>query len=552
MDAKRSSIPVDSLLQLRQRLDRLPKKSSERATQVAAIAELYGVSPSTVYRALNLIHKPHAVHRADRGKPRVLQQAQLERYCELIAALKIRTTNKQGRHLSTRRAIELLEDYGVETEQGLVRAPKGILTRSTVNEYLSRWLLNQSRLLRQPPAVRFQAEHSNDCWQFDLSPSDLKHIEKPEWIDLSKGEPTLMLFSVVDDRSGVAYQEYHCVYGEDAETALRFLFNAMVPKADPTFPFQGRPKMIYLDNGPVAKRRVFQNVMQALGIEWQTHIPAGKDGTRTTARSKGKVERPFRTVKEAHETLYHFHKPETEVQANEWLMRYLVRTYNVQGHRCEPHSRIEDWLANLPAEGLREMCTWEQFCRFAREPERRKVGIDARVTIEGTTFEVEPDMAGESVVLLWGLFDNELYAEFNGERFGPFYPVSGPIPLHRYRAFRRGKADQRSERIRSLADQLGLPIAALAGNDVRLTPSAVPVELPCLPFDAEAHEYHFPNVIAAKLAVSNELALPLAKISEEDQAFIQQVVSETLIRRVVLDRVRGYFRHKKTGEDYAG
>ncbi|RMN95669.1 Integrase, partial [Pseudomonas cannabina] len=228
------------------------------------------------------------------------------------------------------------------------------------------------------------------------------------------------------------------------------------------------------------------------------------------------------------------------------------RTYNVQGHRCEPHSRIEDWLANLPAEGLREMCTWEQFCRFAREPERRKVGIDARVTIEGTTFEVEPDMAGESVLLLWGLFDNELYAEFNGERFGPFYPVSGPIPLHRYRAFRRGKADERSERIRSLADQLGLPIAALAGNDVRLTPPAVPVELPRLPFDAEAHEYHFPSVIAAKLAVANELAQPLAKLSEEDQAFIQQVVSETLIRRVVLERVRSYFRNKKTGDEHAG
>jgi hypothetical protein len=52
-------------------------------------------------------------------------------------------------------------------------------------------------------------------------------------------------------------------------------------------------------------------------------------------------------VKEAHETLYHFHKPETEAQANEWLLRYLVRTYNVQDHRSEPHSRIEDWLANL-------------------------------------------------------------------------------------------------------------------------------------------------------------------------------------------------------------
>ena len=40
-----SVIPCDSLMQLRQRLDRLPKKSPERATQVAAIAELYGVSP---------------------------------------------------------------------------------------------------------------------------------------------------------------------------------------------------------------------------------------------------------------------------------------------------------------------------------------------------------------------------------------------------------------------------------------------------------------------------------------------------------------------------
>ncbi|QLJ17323.1 transposase (plasmid) [Pseudomonas putida] len=549
---RHSAIPGDSLMQLRQRLDRLPKKSPERATQVAAIAELYGVSPSTVYRALNLIHKPHAAHRADHGKPRVLQQAELERYCELIAALKLRTTNKQGRHLSTNRAIELLEDYGVETAQGLVKAPKGVLSRPTINRYLSLWRLDQPRLSRQPPAVRFQAEHSNDCWQFDLSPSDLKHIDKPEWIDPARGEPTLMLFSVVDDRSGVAYQEYHCVYGEDAESALRFLFNAMATKADPSFPFQGRPKMIYLDNGPVAKRRVFQNVMEALGIEWQTHIPAGKDGTRTTARSKGKVERPFRTVKEAHETLYHFHKPETEAQANEWLMRYLVRTYNVQRHRCEPHSRIEDWLGNLPAEGLREMCTWEQFCRFAREPERRKVGVDARITIEGTAYEVEPDMAGETVMLLWGLFDNELYAEFDGERFGPYYPVSGPIPLHRYRAFKRGKVDERSERIRSLADQLGLPIAALVGDDVRLTPPAVPMELPRQPFDAEAHEYHFPSVIAGKLAIANELAQPLAKLSDEDQAFIHQVLSETLIRRVVLERVRGYFRHKKTGEEHAG
>ncbi|WP_218056665.1 DDE-type integrase/transposase/recombinase [Acidithiobacillus ferrivorans] len=543
-------MPSDSLLQLRQRLDRLPRKSPERAAQVQASAELYGISASTVYRALKDFFKPHVAHRMDHGTPRLMPKSELERYCELVAALKLRTTNKAGRHLSTRRAIDLLEEYGVETAQGLVRAPQGVLTRSTVNEYLTRWHLDQARLRRQPPAVRFQAEQSNDCWQFDMSPSDLKHIEAPSWVDPTKGDPTLMLYSVVDDRSGVCFLEYRCVYGEDAESALRFLFNAMAAKGVAEFPFQGRPKMLYLDNGPVAKSRVFQNVMRALGIDWQTHIPAGKDGERVTARSKGKVERPFRTVKDAHETLYHFHKPETEQQANDWLMRYLLR-YNRQDHRAEPHSRIEDWMAHFPPDGIREMCTWEQYCRFAREPEKRKVGVDARVSVEGTAYEVDPDLAGETVLLLWGLFDSELYVEYEGTRTGPYHPVSGPIPLGRYRAFKRGASGERADRIRSLADQLKLPIAALTGADLHLAPVNLPGEIPKQPFDAQMHEYHFPSIIAAKLAIADDIARPLARLAPADRAFIDQVLDETLTRSMVLARVRDYFRNQKSGGDHA-
>lgn len=73
--------------------------------QIVSITELYGISSTSVYRALAQLQKPHAARRADHGKPRVLEQAELERYCELVAALKLRTTNKNGRHLSTRRAI---------------------------------------------------------------------------------------------------------------------------------------------------------------------------------------------------------------------------------------------------------------------------------------------------------------------------------------------------------------------------------------------------------------------------------------------------------------
>ena len=204
-------IPVDSLVQLRQRLDRLPPKSPARAAHIAAVAQLYGVSSTTVYRTLRALRTPRAAPRADRGTPRVLPRADLERSCERMAALKRRTTNKQGRHLSTPRAIEILEQYGVETAQGLLRAPPGVLHKSTVNLSVRQWHLDHPRLTRHPPAVRFAAGQSHACWQCDMSPSNLQHLETPDGIDPHKGEPTFMLFSVVDDRRGVSDMEYRCV-----------------------------------------------------------------------------------------------------------------------------------------------------------------------------------------------------------------------------------------------------------------------------------------------------------------------------------------------------
>lgn len=96
------------------------------------------------------------------------------------------------------------------------------------------------------------------------------------------------------------------------------------------------------------------------------------------------------------------------------------------------------------------------------------MGADERVTIDGTVWEVEPDMTAETVILLWGLFDEEIYVEFTGKTWGPYYPVSGPVPLHRYRTFRRGKAAERADCIHALARQLNIPISALSGSDLRV------------------------------------------------------------------------------------
>ncbi len=510
-------------------------------------AHLYGVSPDTLYRALRERARPRSLRRADYGLSRVLPKDQMERYCEVIAAIKLRTSNRKGRHLSTAEAIRLLEDYGIETPNGRVQAPKSVLKKTTVNRYLKQWGYDLSTLSRQPPAVRFQAHHSNECWHFDLSPSDLKQVKAPLWIKEGQGHPLLMLYSVVDDRSGVAYQEYHGVYGEDVEAALRFLFSAMSPKKDVEFPFQGIPDMIYMDSGPIAKSLVFQQVMKYLGVEIQTHLPQGKDGRRITARAKGKVERPFRTVKEMHETLYHFHEPQNEAEANAWLMKFLLR-YNTMQHRSEPHSRLDDWLQNLPPSGLREMCSWERFCTFAREPERRKVGIDARIAVDGVPYQVDPDLAGESVILWWGLFDNELYVEHGEHRYGPYTPVGGPIPLHRYRSFKKTKTQQRADRIEALAEKLVLPRTAL--DDQGFFPiQTEQTNPPLAPFsDPDPfQELAYPTVVAAKLAIADFLGIPLAKLAPEQMKKIEAILDSTLNKREVIEQIRKHIKPFQQG-----
>src|SRR5712691_4680267 len=104
--------------------------------------------------------------------------------------------------------------------------------------------------------------------------------------------------------------------------------------------------------------------------------------------------------------------------------------------------------------------------------------------------------------------------------------------------FKRGKREERADRIRQVADQLTLPLAALAGDDLQLQPPTVPPALPTQPFDAAALEYHFPTTVAAKLAIAEELGLPLMKLTPEDRAFIDHVLGETRMRRLVLRQIR--------------
>jgi len=543
----RKLIPEDRIFELQNKLGLFPARSADRKLVIQDFAKLYGVSAKSVYRALKKFKKEKALKRSDAGIPRRYNREELKNYCQIIAALKLKSMNKKGHHLSTSEAIRLLE-YGVESNGILVKAPKGLLKKSSVNYYLKLWGYNLKALNIEPASVRFQAKYSNQCWHFDLSPSDLKTLDEwPEWIEKRDGKPVLMLFSIVDDRSGVAFQKYDVVYGEDTESALRFLFLAMSQKNIDGFPFHGIPEMIYMDNGPISKSRIFHRVMNYLGVNVRCHLPKGKDGRRTTARAKGKVERPFRTTKEVHETLYHFNKPQNIDVANEWLQNYVLR-YNEKSHRSETHSRIDDWIKNITPSGINEMCSWDRFCTFAREPERKKVGPDARVKANSLVYEVSHELADHEVILWWGLFDHDLFVEHGESRYGPYKPCNGPIPLNRFRKFKKTAAEKRADSIESLAQEINIPIG-LMFEDSRSVESLLkklPRETIIKKFEDPDpfHQKNYPNVISAKVAISQSLGMPLAKLTDSEREIIDLKLSETLDKSEIMSMVKTYFKKR--------
>lgn len=149
-----------------------------------------------------------------------------------------------------------------------------------------------------------------------------------------------------------------------------------------------------------------------------------------------------------------------------------------------------------------------------------------------------------TVVVWWGLFDQELWVERGEERSGPFHPAGGPVPLHRYRKHCKSRQEVRANQVGTLAGKLSLPRSALSGEAdvvmVGLRPAAV---APVRSFrDPDPfHELGFATPLAARRAIAEAIRLPLGSLAEDDQAFIDALLARTLARLEILAAVRERF-----------
>ena len=172
------------------------------------------------------------------------------------------------------------------------------------------------------------------------------------------------------------------------------------------------------------------------------------------------------------------------------------------------------------------------------------------MTVAGVLYEVDAELAGETVVVWWGLFDQELWVKRGEERWGPYHPVGGPIPLHRYRKHRKSRREARADKVGELAAKLSLPRSALSGENDVVVASAhapgLPATVPRQPFVDPDPFRELTSPLAARQAV-DQLRLPLAKLSEEDRAFIGRLLAETLSRPAIIAAVRERFPAGRKG-----
>jgi hypothetical protein len=146
--------------------------------------------------------------------------------------------------------------------------------------------------------------------------------------------------------------------------------------------------------------------------------------------------------------------------------------------------------------------------------------------------------------VVWsGLYDDQLYVEHGEHRYGVYRQIDGPIPLHRYRRFKKTRTQERADRIEVLADQLAVPRAALTAEPALVATFVGVAPLTQAFADPDPfQELTFRTALDAKCAIAECLGRPLAKLPPDQLAALNAFLATTLAKPAVFDYVRRHFQ----------
>lgn len=321
---------------------------------------------------------------------------------EIVAAAAKLRQEVPGR--SIRQLIEILEMSR--------QVPRGVLKRSTLADALTRaGHTRQALKARAATYQRFQEEHRNRSWQ-----GDCQHTLALPHPALPNRSRKAYLLAWIDDCSRMVYGQF---YFEEKGPRLEDCLKRAILR-------YGIPGQIYVDNGAIYSSRHLERICAKLTIRLTHSKPYRPQG-------RGKIEKFFRYVDQSFvpeaEELIRKGELRTLEQLNEvfwaWLdVAYLNRVHGVT--KQTPRERFEqdtEPLRRIDPVALREVFLWE---------EQRYVDKTHCFSLHGNTYEVEPALARQRVLLRFDPYDlSQVQVWHEGKRHADAVPFRLRNQRHR-------------------------------------------------------------------------------------------------------------------------
>lgn len=216
---------------------------------------------------------------------------------------------------------------------------------------------------------RFEAESRNELWTGDALHGPL--------IDGRR----VFLFCFIDDHSRLL-AGYRWAAREDVLNASRALRAGIAAR--------GVPKAVYVDNGSPFVSGQLLRACAVLGIRLIHSTPGRPEG-------RGKIERVFRTVRQQLLVELEDRPPASLEDLNRIFQSWVEQVYHRRVHSETGQTPLERFLAAGPPPLPSELTLTGAF----RWSERRTVSKTGTVGMHGNTYEVDPELVGRQVDLVF-------------------------------------------------------------------------------------------------------------------------------------------------------
>jgi putative transposase len=238
---------------------------------------------------------------------------------------------------------------------------------------------------------RFEAEAPNELWTGDA-------LHGP----LIDGRRTF-LFCFLDDHSRLLVG-YRWAGREDVLNASGALRAGIAAR--------GLPKAVYVDNGSPFVSGQLLRACAVLGIRLIHSTPGRPEG-------RGKIERVFRTVREQLLVELEDHPPASVEDLNRIFQSWVEQVYHRRAHTETGQTPLERFLTP----GVPTRPSVSSLTEAFRWSERRTVSKTGTVGMHGNTYEVDPELAGRQVDLVFDPLElTEVQVRLDGRQRGMAVP----------------------------------------------------------------------------------------------------------------------------------